>query len=108
MRLVKSSYTMVYSPVKEVIHSMRSWTISSYRYTKHRITITVSSLYSDISYNSKIRYNVNLVCTKISGSCTFSLTIKCYSLGKHTFWTFVRIASARRGNSNKYTKRMFS
>ena len=59
-------------------------------------TSTVNPLYNDIRYNSKIRYNVNLVCTKISGSCTFSLTVPCYSLGKHTFWIFVRIASLRR------------
>ena len=28
----------------------------------------VNCLYNDIQYNSKIRYNVNLVCSKISGS----------------------------------------
>ena len=30
---------------------------------------TVNPLYNDIRYNSKIRYNVDLVYTKISGSC---------------------------------------
>ena len=40
-------------------------------------------LYNDIRYNSKIRYNVNLVWTKISGSCIFSLTFPCYSSEKH-------------------------
>ena len=29
---------------------------------------TVNFLYNDIRYNSKIRYNVNLVFTKFSGS----------------------------------------
>ena len=57
---------------------------------------TVNPLYNDIRYNSKIRYNVNLVCTKISGSCIFSLIFPCNSSGKHTFCVFVRIASARR------------
>ena len=36
---------------------------------------TVSPFYNDIRYNSKIRYNVNLVCTKISGSCIFFINI---------------------------------
>ena len=52
-------------------------------------------LYYDIRYNSKIRYNVNSVCTKISGSCILSLVVPCYSLGKPTFLIFVRIASPR-------------
>ena len=52
---------------------------------------TVNPLYNDILYNSKIRYDDNPICTKISGSCIFS--VPCYSLGKHTFWIFVRIAS---------------
>ena len=30
------------------------------------IAYTVKPLYNDIHYNSRIRYNVNLVCTKIS------------------------------------------
>ena len=57
---------------------------------------TVNTLYYDIRYNSKIRYNVNFVSTNISAACMFSLTDPCYSLGKHTFWIFVRIASPRR------------
>ena len=56
----------------------------------------VNSLYNDIRYNSKIRYNVNLVCSKISGSYMFSLMFPFYSPGKHTFCIFVRIASRRR------------
>ena len=36
---------------------------------------TVNPLYNDIRYNTKIRYNVNLVCTKISGSCIFFINI---------------------------------
>ena len=31
------------------------------------VVYTVNPLYNDIRYNSKIRYNVNSVCTKISG-----------------------------------------
>ena len=45
---------------------------------------TVNPLYNDIHHNSRICYNVNLVCTKISGSCIFSLTVSRYSLGKHS------------------------
>ena len=32
----------------------------------------MNPLYNDIRYDSKIRYNVNVVCTKISGSCIVS------------------------------------
>ena len=56
---------------------------------------TVNPLYNDIRYNSKIRYNVNLVCTKISGSYIFLLMFPFYSSGKHTFCIFVRIAWLR-------------
>ena len=49
----------------------------------------------NIRYNSKIRYNVSLVCTKISGPC-ISLIFTFYSSGKLTFYVFVRIASRRR------------
>ena len=52
----------------------------------------LNPLYNDIRYNSKIRYNINLVCTKISGLHIFSLIFPCYSSGKHTFCVFVRIA----------------
>ena len=64
---------------------------------------TVNPVNNDIRYYSKIRYNIILVSTKISGSCffvllllSFSLIFPCYSSGKHTFCVFVRIASARR------------
>ena len=65
---------------------------------------TVNPLYNDIRYNSKIRYNVNLVCTKISGSCFSSLIFPFYSTENHTFAYLFE--SPRRGDSNKYTKRM--
>ena len=65
---------------------------------------TVNPLYNDIRYNSRIRYNVNLVCTKISGSCIVSLLFPFHSSGKHTFC--VLLESPRRGDSNEYTKRM--
>ena len=64
----------------------------------------MNPLYNDIRYNSKIRYNVNLVCIKISESYIFSLIFPCYSLGKHTF--VYLLESPRRGDSNKYTNRM--
>ena len=54
---------------------------------------TMNPLYNAIRYNSKIRHNVNSVCTKISGSCVFPLIVLKYSLGKHTFWIFVKIVS---------------
>ena len=66
------------------------------RYFSYRPGYTVNPLYNDTHYNSKIRYNVNLVCTKISGSSIFSLIFPSYSSGKYTFSVFVRIASARR------------
>ena len=62
----------------------------------------MNPFYNDIRYNSKIRYNVNLVCTKINGSCILSLIFPCYFSGKYTFCVFVRIASARR--FYEYTK----
>ena len=65
---------------------------------------TVNPLYNDIRYNSKIRYNFSLVCTKISGSCIFSLIFPFYSSGTHAFYVFVRNASSRR--FYQYTKRM--
>ena len=52
----------------------------------------------------------NFVITSIrsaqkSADCVFiSLTVPFYSLGKHTLWIFVRMASPR--SFNKYTKRM--
>ena len=35
----------------------------------------MNPLYKDIRYNSKIRYNVTLGCTKISGLCIFFIDI---------------------------------
>ena len=72
--------------------------------TRTKSKKTMNPLYNDIRYNSKIRYNGKSICANISGSCIFSLTVPCYSLGKHTSWIFVRIASPRR--FQKYTKRM--
>ena len=91
------------------------------------MSYTVDPLYNDIHYNSKICYNINLVCTKISVSLFFSkdkkeiqnkqpttdfiiavclivdrfslffsLTLPCYSVGKHMLLIFVRISSMRR------------
>ena len=74
--------------------------------TAKTVQCTVNPLYNGIRHNSIIRYNVNSVDTKISGSCIFSVQVPCYSLGKRTFWIFVRIASERRGDSNKYIKCM--
>ena len=65
---------------------------------------TVNPLYKDIRYNSKIRYNVNLFCTKIRGPCIFSLIFPCFLLGNMRF--VYLLESPRRGDSNKYTKRM--
>ena len=59
-------------------------------------TRTVNPLYNDIRYNSTIRYNVNLVCTKISGSCIFFIVTPMLFFRKHTFCVFVRVASERR------------
>ena len=58
-------------------------------------------LYKDICYNSKIRYNVYLVCIKIFIFHWRSNVI---------LWENIRckyfLESPRRGDSNKYTKRM--
>ena len=51
-----------------------------------------------------LKFVIMSICTKTSGSCNLSLTVPCYSLGKNTFWIFVRIAKAIL--SNKYTKCM--
>ena len=65
---------------------------------------TGNPLYNDIRYNSIIRYNVNPICTKISGSCIFSLKYHVI------LWENIRfgylLESPCRGDSNKYTKRM--
>ena len=66
--------------------------------------IAVNPFFNDIRYNSKIRYNVNLVCTKISGSYIFHLYSR---VNLHENIRFVYLLeSPRRGDSNKYTKRM--
>ena len=62
-------------------------------------TCTVNPLYNDIRYNSKIRYNVNSVCTKISGSCIFSFIFPCYSSEKNIRFVYL-LESPRRGDSN--------
>ena len=58
--------------------------------------ITVNPLYNDILYNSKNRQTAIRSTQKSADRVFFSLTVPCYSLGKHTFWILVRIASARR------------
>ena len=66
--------------------------------------ITVNLLYNDIRYYRKIRYNVNSVYTKVSGSCIFN----CYShviLQENIRFLYL-LESPRRGDSNKYTKRV--
>ena len=65
---------------------------------------TVNPLYNDIRYNSKIRYNVNLVAQKSAGRVFFH----CYSyviLQENTRFVYL-LESPRQGDSNKYTKRM--
>ena len=76
-----------------------TWVRACYKHRTRFIPLDrsrVNPLYNDIPDNSKIRKNVNSVCTKISGLCIYSLTVPCYSLGEHTFLIFVRIASLRR------------
>ena len=58
-------------------------------------------LYNGIRYNSKIRYNVNSVCTKISGSCIWSHVF----LQENIRFGYL-LELPHRGDSNKYTKRM--
>ena len=62
----------------------------------------MNPLYNGIRYNSEIRYNVNQICTKISGTCIFSLTVLCY------VWENIRfgylLESPHLSDSNKYTK----
>ena len=64
----------------------------------------MNTLYNDIRYNSKIAYNVNSVCIKISGSCISSLKSPYYSSGN--ICLVYLLESPRRGDSNKYIKRM--
>ena len=80
------------------------WTVIHLNYTdrrpfdygKNEQNATMNPLCNDIRDNSKIRYNVNPVCTKLRGSCISLLTVPCFSLRKHTFLIIVRIASPRR------------
>ena len=65
---------------------------------------TVNPLYNDIRYNSKFHNNVNLVCTKFSGSCTFSIDIPILFFRKICF--VYLLESPRRGDSNKYSNGM--
>ena len=46
------------------------------------LSITVNPLYNDIRYNSKICYNVNPICTNISGSCIFFIDTPMLFFGK--------------------------
>ena len=69
-------------------------------------TDRVNPLFNDIRYNSKIRYNVNLVCTTSADRVFFSLIFPCYSSGKKKFLFVYLLESPRRGDSTKYTKRM--
>ena len=64
----------------------------------------MNPLYNDTCYNSKIRYYVNSVCTKISRSCNFVIDNPILFFGKTRF--VYLLESPRRVDSNKYTKRM--
>ena len=95
------------STVKETVMAdclPRRWTVIHLSYTdrrpigngKNEQNATMNPLCNDIRDYSKLRYNVNPICTKLRGSCISLLTVPCFSLGKHTFLIFVRIASPRR------------
>ena len=62
----------------------------------------MNPFYNDIHYNSKIRYNVNLVCTKISESCIFHWYSH-FILQENICFVYL-LELPRRGDSNKYTK----
>ena len=72
-----------------LLQTLTMYSTSDYRQCiRHRINSensTVKPLYYGIRYYSKIRYNVNPIDTKISGSCIFSLTVPSYSLGNMRF-----------------------
>ena len=55
--------------------------------------------------NKGIRYNGNLVCTKISGPCNFSLIHVSHVILQENFFLYL-LELPRQGDSNKYTKRM--
>ena len=96
----------------------------------HWLLSTVNFRNNNIRYNSKIRYSVNLVCTKVSGSFFFFffflllffflffffggggggdfLFIDTLMLFfKKTYFFVYLLELPRRDDSNKYTKRMF-
>ena len=62
----------------------------------------VNPFYNNIRYNSKLCYNVNLVCTKINGSCFFFIDIPILFFRKICF--VYLLESPPRGSSN--TKRI--
>ena len=62
---------------------------------------TVNPLYNNIRYNNKIHYNVNLVCTKIRGSCIFFVVVPMLVLGK-TYILCVLLELPRRGDSRRF------
>ena len=70
-----------------------------------RITCTVNPLYNDIHYNSKIRYNVNLVCTKNQRMVYFFNDIP-YVIFQENIRFVYSLESPPRGDSSKYTKCM--
>ena len=97
------------------ISSIKSWPwmvlcfyifVSFIMQMKCHFSTTLNPLYNDIRYNNKIRYNVNSVYTKIEGSCIFSITVPYYSLGPLNIRLGYLLESPRRGDSNKYIKRM--
>ena len=83
---------------------LRRWTVIHLSYTdrwpfgngENEQNATMNLLCNDIRDNSKIRYNVNPVCTKLRGPCISLLTVPCFSLGKYTFLIFIRIVPPRR------------
>ena len=66
------------------------------------MNITVNPLYNSIRYN-KIHYNVNLVCTKSADRVFF---INPHFILPENICFVYLLESPRRGDSNKYTKRM--
>ena len=69
------------------------------------ICTTGNPLYNGIRYNSKIRYNVNLVCTKKSADRVFFHRYTHVILQENICFVYL-LGSPRRGDSNKYTERM--
>ena len=89
----------------------RHWTVIHLSYTdrrpigngKNEQNATMNPLYNDIRDNSKLRYTVNPVCTKLSGSCISLLTVPCFSLGK----TFSEGAAVEVRNLLSFTAHYF-